>query len=99
MTSQVNVRLDENLLGEIDAISKVLHISRTEWLRSKIARAVKEDTLNLMEAIALEYAKGHLTDDELRELLGSDADDVRFVVEKMRKGKQQIDEMVDAGIL
>ncbi len=99
MTTQVNVRLDENLLGEIDAISKVLHISRTEWLRSKIARGVKEDTLNLMEAIALEYAKGRLTDDELRELLGSDADDVRFVVKKMRDGKRRIDDMVDTGIL
>lgn len=99
MTTQVNVRLDEHLLSEIDAITKVLHISRTEWLRIKIAHAVKEDTLNLTEAIALEYAKGRLSDDELRELLGSDADEIKYIVEHLKRGKKYIKDSVDKEIL
>ena len=95
MTTQVNVRLDDVLLTEIDALTKVLHISRTEWLRTKIARAVKEDTLNLREAISLEYAKGRLTKDELFELLGSDAEEIDYIVERMRKGKTAIDSIVE----
>ena len=95
MTTQVNVRLDDILLTEIDALTKVLHISRTEWLRAKIARAVKEDTLNLREAIALEFAKGRLTKDELFELLGSDAREIDYIVEMVRKGKEAIDAMVE----
>jgi len=95
MSTQVNVRLDEHLLSEIDAISKVLHVSRTEWLRSKIAIAVKEETLHLKEAIALEYAKGRLTEKDLFELLGSDSEEIIYIVERLREGKKTIDEMVD----
>lgn len=95
MSTQVNVRLDDVLLTEIDALSKVLHISRTEWLRTKIAWAVKEDTLNLREAIALEYAKERLSKDELFELLGSDSEEIIYLVEKMWKGKEAIDSMVE----
>ena len=99
MSTQVNVRLDEILLKEIDTLTKVLHISRTDWLRVKIARAVKEDTLNLKEAIAMEYAKGRITDEELKELLGADAEDVKFIVRQIRKGKEEIDEMIEKGLL
>lgn len=91
MSTQVNVRLEGRLLKEIDALTRVLHISRSEWLRNKIAYAVKEETLNLREAIALEYAKGQITDKELNELLGADAEDVKFIVRHMKKGKKIID--------
>ena len=95
MSTQVNVRLDEHLLSEIDAISKVLHVTRTEWLRSKIAMAVKQETLNLKEAIALEYAKGRITKSELFELLGSDSEEIIYIVERLREGKQTIDALVE----
>ncbi len=97
MSIQVNVRLDDNLLKEIDALTKVLHLSRTEWLRNKIAHAVIEDTLNLSEAIALEYAKGHISEEELRELLGSDAEDIKFIVKRLHKGKRKIDDLIRKG--
>ena len=42
----------------------------------KIAFAAKDDTLRLSEAIALEYAKGGISERELKDMLGSDADDV-----------------------
>ncbi|MEA3559464.1 MAG: hypothetical protein U9R75_09455 [Candidatus Thermoplasmatota archaeon] len=99
MATQVNVRLDETLLSEIDTLTKVLHVSRTEWLRMKIALAVKNDTLNLREAVAIEYAKGRISDDELKNLLGADADDVKFIVKHLKKGKIELDEMMDKGEL
>lgn len=99
MSTQVNVRLDEELLNEIDILTKVLHISRTEWLRTTIARAVKEDTLSLKEAIAMEYAKGNITDGELKEILGADSEDVKIIVRQIRKGKRTIDDMMDDGLL
>jgi len=99
MSTQVNVRLNKNLLDEIDAITKVLHLSRSEWLRNKIAYAVKEETLNLREAIALEYAKGHISEKELKELLGTDAEDVKFIVNKLKKAKKEIDEKLEQGEL
>ncbi len=99
LSTQVNVRLDDTLLSEIDSISKVLHVSRTEWLRMKIALAVKDDTLKLSEAITLEYAKGRISEKELRNLLGSDADEIMYIVKHMTRGKSYIEEMVNKGIL
>ena len=99
MSTQVNVRLDDLLLDEIDTLTKVLHISRTEWLRINIAFAVKKDTFKLKEAIAVEYAKGHISENELNNLLGADAEDVKFIVRHLKKGKDEIDEMVEKEIL
>ena len=99
MSTQVNIRLEEDLLSEIDALTKVLHMSRTEWIRMKIAQALQKDTLNLTEAIALEYAKGRISDKELKDLLGTDANEIRFIVKHLKKGKKEIDKMIDKGIL
>ena len=99
MSTQVNIRLDDDLLSEIDSISKVLHVSRTEWLRMKIALAVKDDALKLSETIALEYAKGRISERELRDLLGTDGDDIIYVVKHMKRGKKYIEEMVAKGKL
>ncbi len=99
MSTQVNIRLDDNLIDEIDSIARVLHVSRTEYLRMKIALIVKNDTINLSEAIALEYAKGHITEEELRHMLGTDADDVIYIVKNMKRGKKYIKDMVDKGLL
>jgi len=99
MSTQVNIRLDDNLLSEIDTITKVLHVSRTEWLRMKIAFAVKDEELRLSEAIALEYAKGRISEKELKDMLGTDADDVIYIVKHMKRGKKYVENMVDRGLL
>ncbi len=89
MSTQVNIRLNEHLLQEINAITKVLHVSRSEWLRNIIAHAVKEETLNLKEAIVLEYAKGHISEEELTELIGSGSEDVKFIVKHLEKRRSK----------
>jgi len=99
MNIQVNVRLDQQLLNDIDTIAKVLHVSRTEWLRMKIAWAVKDDAINLREAIALEFARNRIDDDDLKNILGSDADDIITIVRQLKEGKKDIDDMIEKGKL
>lgn len=99
MALQVNVRLDQALLKEIDALTKVLHISRSEWLRSKIAYAVKEETLHLREAIALEYAKGNLSKQEFHHLLGNQDKEIIQIVDHLKKGKRTVDEKLQKNLL
>ncbi len=95
MSTQVNIRLDEDLLQEIDALAKVLHLTRTEWLRMKISRALKEEALDLREVIAVEYSKGRITEREMKDLLGAEAEDIKFIVANIRRGKKMIDEMIE----
>lgn len=93
MTTQINIQLEEHLLKEIDAISSMLHIPRSDWLRMKLAEAVKETILNYREALVLEYTVGHITFEELRVVLGSDADEVKLIHEMTLKGKKEIDKL------
>lgn len=93
MTTQINIRLDKHLLQEIDALTRMLHVPRSEWLRMKLAEAVKENILKYREALALEYSIGHISFEELRAALGRDADDVRLIHEMTRKGKKEMDKL------
>ncbi len=93
MTTQINIRLDEHLLEEIDALSRMLHIPRSEWLRMKLAEAVKDSILKYREALALEYTMGHISFEELRAALGRDAEDVKMIKEMTQKGKKEIDNL------
>ena len=93
MTTQINIRLDKHLLQEIDTLARMLHVPRSEWLRMKLAEAVKENILKYREALALEYTMGHISFEELRAALGRDAEEVRLIHEMTRKGKKEIDKL------
>lgn len=93
MTAQINIRLDEHLLKEIDALSRMLHVPRSEWLRMKLAEAVKDSILKYREVLALEYTIGHISFDELHAALRSDAEDVRLIHKMTQKGKKEIDKL------
>ena len=93
MTTQINIRLNEHLLQEINTIAHVLHVPRSEWLRMKIAEAVKQDILKYREALAMEYTMGHISFEELQTVLGRDAEDIRLINETTQKGKQEIDKL------
>jgi len=92
---QLTVRLDEHLLQEIDALSHMLHVPRSEWLRMKLAEVVKDSIIKYREALALEYTMGHISFEELRTLIGRDADDVKLINDMTQKGKKEIDKLFE----
>ncbi|MEA3458333.1 MAG: hypothetical protein U9R21_06600 [Candidatus Thermoplasmatota archaeon] len=98
MAIPVNACLNQALLNEVDTL-KVLHVSRSERLRNKIAYAVKEETLHLNEAITLEYAKGNLSKKELHQLLGNQTKEVTEIVHHLEKGKNTIDKKLQKNLL
>ncbi|MBT9438663.1 MAG: hypothetical protein GAS50_05680 [Desulfobacterales bacterium] len=93
MTTQINIRLNENLLQEIDTLAHMLHVPRSEWLRMKLAEAVKEDLLKYREALAMEYTMGHISFKELQTAIGREAEDVRMISEITQKGKKEINRL------
>ena len=93
MTTQINIRLNEHLLQEIDTVAHMLHVPRSEWLRMKLAEAVKQDILKYREALAMEYTMGHISFKELQTAIGNDAEDVKLINEMTQKGKKEIDKL------
>lgn len=93
MTTQINIRLNEHLLQEIDTLAHMLHVQRSEWLRMKLAEAVKEDLLKYREVLAMEYTMGHISFKELQTAIGHEAEDVRMISEITQNGKKQINRL------
>lgn len=95
MATQINLRMDEKLLDEVDALAEMLHIPRSEWMRVTLAREVKEELMRLRETAALEYVRGHLSYDRLKYLLGTDAEDIKLIKKVMEEGKEEIDRLAE----
>lgn len=81
----IALRVEPKLKREVELVAKVLHVSSSEWLRTRIAQEVKHLVEDLKSQIVLEYMKGNLTKKELRELFGKTAEDIDFIIEMTRK--------------
>jgi hypothetical protein len=91
------VRVEPELKRDIELVSKVLHVSSSEWIRNRIAYAVKELILDMKNQIVLEYLRGNLTKKELKQLFGKKlADNIDFVIEKVKKDLLKAKEVAKA---
>jgi len=80
------VRIEPSLKKEVELIAKVLHISPSEWIRTRIAYEVRESVEDLKNQIVLEYLKGNLTRKELEQIFGGKlTEDIDFVIDKTRR--------------
>jgi len=61
----------------------------------KLAEVVKDSIIKYREALALEYTMGHISFEELRTLIGRDADDVKLINDMTQKGKKEIDKLFE----
>lgn len=81
----IALRVEPKLKREVEIVAKVMHISTSEWLRTRIAYEVKHLVEDLKSQIVLEYMKGNLTKQELKELFGKTAEDIDFIIDKTGK--------------
>jgi len=89
------VRMEPKLKRDIELISKVLHISPAEWIRTRVAYEVKRSVEDLRYQIVLEYYRGNLTKEELKELFGEKiAENIDFIDAEMRREAKKAEEMV-----
>lgn len=81
----IALRVESKLKRDVELMAKVLHVSPSEWLRTRIAYEVKHLVEDLKSQIVLEYMRGNLSREEITELLGKTAEDIDFIIEKTRK--------------
>ena len=88
------IRLEPKMKKEIMLISKILHISESEWIRSKIAYDIKETLETLRTQIALEYARGNVTEKELKEIFGNEtARIIKFTLKKVKSDFEKVQKL------
>ena len=71
-TEQINFRASIELVDDIDLVTGLLKISRSEWIKTKLAEeASKEKSRLLMELSGL-YARGLVTKEYVQKLVGKE---------------------------
>ncbi len=88
-TEQFNIRMPKDLVQDLDIISKLLKVNKSEWVKTKIAEEVHEEKNRLLMELSTLYAKGMITKNKIEELVGKEIADemesVKIVAEKSVK--------------
>ena len=69
-TAQFNIRLPTELLSDLDIISKLLKINKSEWIKAKLAEEVHGEKNKLLMELSNLYASGAITKNEIEKLVG-----------------------------
>ena len=88
-TEQLNLKLQKDLLNEIEIVSNVLHIPKNEWARNVLARQVKVELVEHKQFIIRQYIKGLITKNELTKILGEK--EVKDVDHILKVGKRSLE--------
>lgn len=69
-TTQVNLRIPTLLIHDLEFIAQNLKVSKTEWLKIKIAEIISKERARILEDIDYRYEQGRIEDKEYKELSG-----------------------------
>jgi len=68
-TQQLNLRVPKDLLRDLDAISDILKVNKSEWIKIKIGELVYLEKSRLLEQYASLSDKGLVSKKEYEKLL------------------------------
>ena len=74
-TEQLNVRLSTELVNDLNVVSKLLKVNKSEWIKTKLAEEVQEEKTRLLMELGNLYVKGMITKKEVETLVGKEIAD------------------------
>ncbi len=92
-TEQLNIRVSPELIHDLDIVSGLLKINRSEWVKTKLAEEAQREKNRLLMELSTLYAKGMITKQKVEELVGTKiADEMEFLKRKsigsIRQGRE-----------
>ncbi len=90
-TEQLNIRISPELVQDLEVVSGLLKINRSEWIKTKLAEEAQREKNRLLMELSTLYAKGMITKQNVEELVGKEiADEMEFLkrksIESIRRG-------------
>lgn len=90
----IAIRVEPKLKREVELLAKILHVSTSEWIRTRLATNAKKLFEDLRYQIILAYLKREVGREELKEIFGDEvAGDIEFVAEKTKKDLLKSEEL------
>ena len=81
-TEQMNIRLSQDLVQDLDVVSGLLKVNRSEWVKTKLAEEIHKEKNRLLMELSTLYAKGMITKENVAELVGEEiAQEMEFIKE------------------
>lgn len=81
-TEQLNIRISQELVHDLDIVSGLLKINRSEWIKAKLAEEAQREKNRLLMELSTLYAKGMITRQNVEELVGKEiADEMESIKE------------------
>ena len=74
-TEQFNIRMPKDLVQDLDIISKLLKVNKSEWVKTKLAEEVYEEKNKLLMELSNLYANGMINKDKIEKLVGKEVAD------------------------
>jgi hypothetical protein len=71
-TEQFNIRIPSELVYDLEVISKLLKVNKSEWVKLKLAQDVMEEKNRLLMELSTLYVNGIVSKEEIKKLLGED---------------------------
>jgi len=71
-TEQFNIRMPKDLVQDLDIISKLLKVNKSEWVKTKLAEEVHQEKNKLLMELSTLYATGMITKEKVEKLVGKD---------------------------
>lgn len=82
-TEQLNLRISQELVQDLDLVSGLLKINRSEWIKTKLAEEAQKEKNRLLMELSTLYAKGMITKQSVEELVGKEiAEEMEFLKKK-----------------
>ena len=74
-TEQFNIRMPKDLVQDLDIISKLLKVNKSEWVKTKLAEEVHEEKNKLLMELSALYANGVISKGKIEKMVGKDVAD------------------------
>lgn len=92
-TEQFNIRIPRELIQDLDIISKLLKVNKSEWVKTRLAEEVHEEKNKLLMELGTLYANGMISREKIEKSIGREvADEMEFIkgkaTESAKKGTE-----------
>ncbi len=89
-TEQFNIRMPKELVQDLDVISRLLKVNKSEWVKTKLAEEVHEEKKKLLMELGASFASGFISRQELEKAVGKQvADEMDFIRKKAKESVQK----------
>ena len=82
--------MPRELVQDLNTISKLLKVNKSEWVKTKLAEEVHEEKNKLLMELSTLYANGMISKEEVEKMVGGEmADEMEFIQKKAKESLQK----------